>query len=63
MTANRITIIPADLKNTPDLELFFMLNELKLTNIRTGSVPNANENIVKAPVQKFPVDNVYICMD
>ena len=53
--ANIITTSPADLKNMPDFELFLMLNELKLTNARTGSVPSANESIVSPPLRKLPV--------
>ncbi len=56
--ANKITINPAVLKNTPDLELFFILNELKLIKANTGKVPKANDNIVNAPLIKLPVDNV-----
>lgn len=56
--ANIITINPADLKNIPDLELFLMLNELKLIRAKTGNVPRAKANIVRPPVRKFPVPNV-----
>ena len=56
--ANIITIRPADLKNIPDLELFLILNELKLMRARTGKVPRAKENIVSAPVIKLPVERV-----
>lgn len=56
--ANKITISPADLKNIPDFLLFVILNELKLIRARTGSVPNANENIVRAPFKKLPVVSV-----
>ena len=61
-SAKRITMSPAVLKNTPAYELFWMLNELKLTSPSTGSVPNANEPIVSAPVKKLPVESVYICI-
>ena len=56
--ANMITIKPADLKKTPALELFLMLKELKLMRARTGSVPKANESIVKPPFIKLPVERV-----
>lgn len=53
--ANIITISPALLKNTPDLELFFILNELKLISASMGSVPSANDNMVSPPFKKLPV--------
>lgn len=56
--ANIITTSPADLKNIPDLELFLILNELKLRSARTGSVPSANASIVSPPVMKLPVVSV-----
>ena len=61
--AKSITISPADLKNIPDLELSFILNELKLVMASIGKVPSAKASIVIAPFQKLPVDRVYICID
>lgn len=57
-SANIITIRPADLKNIPDLELSLILKELKLKRARTGKVPRAKKNIVKAPFKKLPVVRV-----
>lgn len=57
-SANVITIKPALLKNMLDLELFFILNELKLTNARTGNVPSAKASMVRPPCKKFPVVSV-----
>ena len=62
-TANRITISPADFKNIPDFELFFILNELKLIKTKTGNVPRANASIVRPPDKKPPVVSVYNCID
>ena len=62
-SANKMTMSPADLKKKPAYRLFLMLNELKLTKPRMGSVPNANEPIVRAPLRKLPVERVYICID
>ncbi len=56
--ANKITISPADLKNIPDFELFFILNELKLTNASTGKVPSAKASMVSPPFKKLPVESV-----
>lgn len=56
--ANMITISPADLKKTPDFLLFVTLNELKLIKARIGSVPSANESIVRPPFKKLPVVSV-----
>ena len=56
--ANIITIRPADLKNKPDLELFLMLKELKLTRARTGKVPKAKASIVSPPPRKLPIPSV-----
>ena len=56
--ANIITINPALLKKIPDLELFFILNELKLIRASTGNVPSANASIVRPPFQKVPVVKV-----
>jgi len=53
-----MTINPADLKNIPDLELFLILNELKLTSARTGKVPSANASMVNPPLRKLPVVRV-----
>ena len=61
--AKRMTIIPAVLKNIPEFLLSLILNELKLTRVNTGRVPKAKANIVKAPLKKFPVERVYICID
>ena len=61
--AKRITISPAVLKNIPEFLLSLILNELKLTRARTGRVPSAKVNIVKAPFIKLPVERVYICID
>lgn len=47
--ANMMTTSPADLKNMPDVELFLILNELKLTNASTGNVPSAKASIVRPP--------------
>ncbi len=57
------TTNPAVLKNIPALELFRMPSELKLTNARTGNVPNANDNMVKPPLRKPPVVSAYNCID
>ena len=54
-SANRITIRPAVLKNTPRLALLFMLYELKLMSVSTGRVPSANESMVRLPARKLPV--------
>lgn len=62
-SANKITTSPADLKKIPDFELFFMLNELKLTSARIGNVPRANASIVRPPFKKLPVVRVNICID
>ena len=56
--ANMMTINPADLKKMPDLELFLMLNELKLINANTGNVPSAKASMVSPPVKKLPVVSV-----
>ena len=56
--AKRMTISPADLKNTPDFLLFCMLNELKLMSAKIGNVPSANESIVRPPFRKLPVVSV-----
>lgn len=56
--AKKITIRPADLKNIPAFELSRMLNELKLMSARTGNVPIAKANMVKAPAMKLPVERV-----
>ena len=61
--ANNITTKPADLKNIPDFELFFILNELKLKSARTGRVPSANASMVNPPFMKFPVESVNNCID
>ena len=61
--ANEITINPAVLKNIPDLELFFILNELKLISANTGNVPRAKVSMVNPPLRKLPVERVYICID
>ena len=61
--ANKITTRPADLKKIPDLELFFILKELKLTKAKTGSVPKAKESIVSPPFKKLPVVKEYNCID
>ena len=54
----KITMRPAVLKKTPDLAYFPILNELKLRSASTGSVPSANESMVRAPVAKLPVVSV-----
>ena len=56
--ANSITIKPAVLKKIPDLALFWILNELKLMIASTGKVPRANDNIVRPPLKKLPVERV-----
>ena len=56
--ANMITISPAVLKNIPDFELFWMLNELKLMRAKTGSVPSANASMVNPPRRNEPVVSV-----
>ena len=56
--ANSITISPAVLKKIPAFELCCMLKELKLINPNTGSVPRANESIVRPPARKLPVESV-----
>ena len=56
--ANIMTTSPAVLKKTPDLELFFTLNELKLMSANTGSVPSANASMVNPPFKKEPVVSV-----
>ncbi len=56
--ANMMTTSPADLKNIPALELFLILNELKLINARTGNVPSAKASIVRPPLRKLPVVKV-----
>ncbi len=61
--ANKITTKPADLKKIPDLELFLILNELKLTRARTGKVPSAKASMVRPPRKKLPVVKVYSCID
>ena len=54
---------PADLKNIPAFGLPTILNELKLISAKTGSVPNAKNNIVSPPFKKLPVVRVNICID
>lgn len=56
--ANKITMSPADLKNIPAFELFFILNELKLISASTGKVPRAKASIVSPPFRKLPVESV-----
>ena len=58
--AKSITINPADLKNMPDLLLFWILNELKLINARAGSVPSANDNIVSPPSRKLQIGRAHV---
>jgi len=58
-----MTTRPAVLKKIPALELFLILNELKLTSAKTGKVPNAKASIVNPPLRKLPVDKVKICID
>ncbi len=52
------TTNPAVLKNIPDCAFLWIPSELKLKRERTGSVPSAKENIINAPVRKFPVVKV-----
>ena len=53
--ANIITTSPADLKKIPPVELSLILNELKLTNARSGNVPKAKASIENPPFIKLPV--------
>lgn len=54
-SAKKITIKPAALKNIPDCKVLANLTEAKLIKARTGSVPKAKMNMVKAPLIKLPV--------
>ena len=61
--ARAITIIPADLKNIPFHGLCAIFSEPKERRAKTGRVPSAKTNIVRAPCIKLPVVREYSCID
>lgn len=51
-------IKPTVLKKVPDQVFFKIAFELKLKSAKTGKVPKAKINIIKAPDKKLPVVKV-----